>query len=232
MAGGLPLSPHTSFNSSPLIRLLAELDPVAVDAPSQTFAERLSLWLGWTDAIPLSAALGAASAAFPAPMPDGARAAAVRASNTAFDRVREDLARAISNDALWAAEPAEPVDFSPHRHRIQSHQRAMAARIGPLRNRVRAALQAASADLGRLAALDAALDRTLGPREQHLLASLATRLERHAQSQPGTAWGPAVRDALLAELELRLQPIAGLIEALDHPTLTTSVHAPQAVGQS
>lgn len=265
MAGGSPLSLHTSFHSSHLVRLLAELEliaPAPATAPaaalSLTLAERLSYWLGWTDAIPLSTALGTPVAASAAPASSAATAgtapgasaptAAARATKAAYERVRDELARAISQDALWTAKPSDPCDLAPYRRQIHAqihvHQRAMTARIGPLRDRVRAALQTASADLARLAALDAVLDRTLGPREHQLLESLATRLERQLHTRPASDWGRLVHSVLLAELELRLQPIAGLIEALDasSPTAFTraasspstrdaSARAPRAVGQ-
>jgi Protein of unknown function (DUF3348) len=230
MAGGPPLSPRSILNSSPLVRLLADLDPVAVVDSPHTFAERLSHWLDWTDAIPLSAALSAASAASE-PRRRAAGAAAARCAVVeALDDLRQDLTRAITGDRLLASQRVDVEEgFAPLRRQIQQHQRAMAARIGTLRAQVRAALEGAGAELARLAALDAALERALGPREQQLLASLPARLERHVERRPTPAFAPPIQGVLLAELELRLQPIVGLIEALDHPT--TPVLAPEAVGQ-
>lgn len=228
MAGGLPLSPRLSFNSSQLIRLLADLDPVAVVESPLTLAERLSHWLDWTDAIPLSAALGAAPAA--SGLRPAAAGAGKRALIDAVDQLRGDLARAISSDRLLAGARVDAEEgFAPFRRQVQQHQHAMASRIGPLRSRVRTALENAGTDLARLAALDAALERALGRREQQLLASLPARLERHFERGPTPAFGHHIQGVLLAELELRLQPIAGLIEALDHPT--TPMVAPEAVSQ-
>ncbi|HSI56720.1 MAG TPA: DUF3348 family protein, partial [Ideonella sp.] len=69
----------SSFNSSTLVRLLAELTTADVAGSKQSLAERLGLWLGWADAISLSAALNGHSARppdTPAGMPLDAHAAA------------------------------------------------------------------------------------------------------------------------------------------------------------
>ncbi len=126
-------------------------------------------------------------------------------------------------------------DAPPWRHHYLSQQQSMLARIGPLRSRVRAVLTARSAALARLAALDAVFEHALGEREQHLLATVPALLERHfapsdqalqlasapplppqqadAQRAP-EAQRRLMQQLLLAELELRLQPVAGMVDAL------------------
>lgn len=126
-------------------------------------------------------------------------------------------------------------DFAPcHRHYV-GRQREMAAGIGPLRATVRAALSRHSPALRRLAALDAVLDHALASRERDLLATvpalLARRFEqlRKAHQAPLAAGQGAddpvrwlavfcgeMQAVLLAELDLRMQPVAGLIAALDN----------------
>jgi hypothetical protein len=110
--------------------------------------------------------------------------------------------------------------------------------IGALRDHVRQALARATPQLRQLAALDAALDKVIAQREQALLSTATALLQkrfeqlrkRHlkdidaagGEDDPATwrqagGWLHAFekdwRDALLAELELRLEPVAGLIEA-------------------
>lgn len=252
-----PALPRTSFNGSRLIRLLADLGGVEVADTKQTFAERLAGWMAWTDAIALSAALGG-SPAGPAAARRPAAAGAAQAMAAEFDQVRADLARSITQDAVFApgrpgaARPApasagpvaDPTEFSTYRRRYLAQQRAMEARIPPLRARVRAALAAASADLGRLAALDAALDAALGERERHLLAKVPRLLERHFERlrqthpepapddtrpvNPSLKWLPPawlatccsdMQTTLLAELAIRLNPVQGMVEALGHEDL-------------
>lgn len=117
-------------------------------------------------------------------------------------------------------------DFSPYRRAYVNHQRAMAAAIGPLRARVRAGLSSRSPALGQLAALDAVLDDALAARERHLLAKVPGLLEKHfarcCKAPPvPTAQGLAgfcqdMQGILLAELDIRLQPILGLLEAMGY----------------
>lgn len=212
-------------------------------APSnQTLAERLGLWLDWTDAITLSAALHGAP---PAARPAGETGTPGLASAIAdeYARVRSGLAKAIAAEALFAVGKSGPLhgatDFAACRRAYLVHQRAMAARLGALRARVRAALSNASPNLQRLAALDAAMDAALAAREGHLLAKVPGLLERHfmrlRQAQPerladadephapgscppSTAWLAGFLDdmqaVLLAELDLRLQPIEAMVDVL------------------
>jgi hypothetical protein len=212
-----PLPRTTSFNSSPLVRLLTALDIADVAPSKQTVAERWSPWLDWTDAIALSAVLNAEPAARPAAVPPAppALAAGGRAVIDEARRVHHDLSRAITTDAVFAAgAPADDGDTAaPWRHRCLAHQRAMEAHIGPLRARVRAALARHSPRLGQLAALDAVLDEALAARERHLLSTLPVRLAQ----RPERLRGDQVRDVLLAELETRWQPVQGLIDALAEP---------------
>lgn len=207
-----PLPRTTSFNSSQLVRLLTALDIADVAPSKQTVAERWSLWLDWTDAIALSAVLNAEPAARPATAPPGAQAVIDEAR-----RVHHDLARAITTDAVFAAgAPADDGDkAAPWRHRCLAHQRAMEARIGPLRARVRAALARRSPQLGRLAALDAVLDEALVARERHLLSTVPVRLAQRLERLRGHQ----VRDVLLAELETRWQPVEGMLDALAEPAV-------------
>ncbi|MDT7838016.1 DUF3348 domain-containing protein [Aquabacterium sp. OR-4] len=236
--------PRNRFARSTLTRLLSDLAQVDLPEPPLTVAERLGPWLEWTDAIALSTALQAPASAVQASAGLAARAA--RAAADELARVRSTLSRAITSDEVLAAQPAvvagavagagavEPLtDFTPLRLRCQQHQRAMTAALGPLRQRVRAALGVASPPLARLAALDAVLDDALAQRERHALGRVPALLERHAErlGQPGQAqldWvsatagaapdvaslGATVQRVLLAELDIRLKPIEGMMEAL------------------
>ncbi len=96
--------------------------------------------------------------------------------------------------------------------------------IAALRGRLREAAGRASPALARLAAVDAVMEQVLGAREQALLAGVRRQLEqRFERLRPPpdaapTDWlTPFCQDLqalLLAELDLRLQPLEGLVEAL------------------
>lgn len=231
--------PRPGFHSSRLIRTLADWGVAAAagcageGGAGPSFAERLSRWLDYLDAISLAAALAV-------PATPAAAAAGGPAIDDDFARVRAALADAIATalggDAPARARP-QPVpvggdasaDFAPYRRLHHARQREMDALIGPLRSRVRAALAARSAALRRLAALDAALEQALAARERQLLAALPVLLEKRfeqlqahamAGAEPHADWQTTfrrdLRNVLLAELEVRLAPVAGLIETHRH----------------
>ncbi|MCZ4317111.1 DUF3348 family protein [Comamonadaceae bacterium G21597-S1] len=244
-----PQPPH--FSSSPLVRQLASLDIAPAGESTQTFAERLSHWVAWTDAIALSQVLAdGPGAAHPAVTPSSA--AAPRQLRAQCARVRKDLADAIAGDALLrdAADPprtvatgaaaagAAKIDYSAYRRQYRAHQHTMEDRIGNLRAAVRKAMAGLSPAQVRLAALDAVLDRALSPQLRRQLEQVPLMLEKTFQARhkaaaatlpdqeadlnplppqphPVDAVGPTLQRVLLAELELRLQPVQGLIDALD-----------------
>jgi hypothetical protein len=238
------LSLPTSFNSSPLVRLLASLDIVQVADARQTVAEKLSHWVAWTDAIAMSRVLADDPAPRVTAVPSGGQGATRRVVDH-YSRVRSDLADAITHDALLIQDSAEPgqggaqpaaggkLDYSAYRRQYRAHQHTMEDRIGALRARVRSAVTAISPALGRLAALDAALDMALGAHQRRLLEKVPLMLEKRfqamhkrAQAQadaapdkdgpapPSLPIGRTLQRVLLAELETRMQPVQGLIDAL------------------
>lgn len=131
------------------------------------------------------------------------------------------------------------LDFTPYHRYYVAHQRDMGTAIGALRANVRRALEQASPALGQLAELDAIFEKALTQRERNLLASIPTllakrfrqRYREHLASladaagdtpehwtKPGGWLEVFCRDTqsvLLAELEFRLSPVAGLVAALD-----------------
>ncbi|QRQ84166.1 DUF3348 domain-containing protein [Cupriavidus oxalaticus] len=241
---------RTGFSGPTLVRLLARLTDADAPPPATSLSGQLSQWLGWPDAIALSAALKAGSAAVPA----NPRACGATAEEQECARVRGALADAIAGDNALAARrrgPGRPsalaeamdaqVDYAIYRHRYVSQQQAMETAIGALRGRLRAALSTRAPDMARLAMVDAVMERVLGAREQSVLGSVPTLLEGHfqrlrqaeaaalAEAQAATkpaaaapvapgAWLAVFRkdmqSVLLAELEIRFQPVEGLLAAL------------------
>lgn len=208
---------------SPLVRLLGEWFPTDAASSGMDFAERLSLWLGAFDAIGLQATHQAVRAmAAPAPAQPAGRAAARVSPAQDLQRVRGLLARAI-------AQPVAPPEegghgFVPYAERHLELQRQMELAIPPLRAHVREEASRQSARLRQLAALDAAMEQALAARGQALLAKLPAWLKRRFEQLRASAAGDEDKDwldafdrewrqALLAELEVRLAPVAGLVEA-------------------
>lgn len=248
-----------ALNAPRLFRLLARLtdSPPDARAPALTLSRTLSDWLGWTDAIALSAAITSAPPDLPprSPLRQGAEAQAcahIKATLTAA--ITEDgTPRAASHrrPGRPAVDPAlldTGADYAVHRHRYITLQQTMERDITSLRTRLRAALAArAPATTTRLAMADAVMERVLGQREQAVLATVPALLESHftrlkdaegaalaALAAAGTddqapaprpgAWLTTFRkdmqDVLLAELDLRFQPVEALLAALQRPAPT------------
>lgn len=141
----------------------------------------------------------------------------------------------------------EPMDiataYEPHRRYYLSQQRDMDVSVRTLRSNVREALSRASPSLRKLAHLDSALEGMLGEHESKLLSTVPLLLEKrfgqlfdaHQQAlvenkrsdNPSTWMHPGgwmarfrkdLESVLLAELDLRLQPTVGLMEALNNET--------------
>lgn len=214
---------HSTFAGSRLVRLLGEAPPPAAPADGMDFAERLSLWLGAFDAMGLQAALQSAGTAR-----DAAATGPLKAKALAEDlrRVRGALASAIASAIAQDPPAGEPQAYAPFHERHLQLQRRMEQVIGPLRDHVRQEVSRHSPRLRQLAALDAVFEHALARREQALLPTVAARMKRRFEqwraAAPDTndpaAWqrefADEWRQVLLAEVDLRLEPVAGLIEAL------------------
>jgi len=202
---------RSPLTGSAFVRALAALADVPAPASQTAFAQRLSGWFDWTHAFSLSAALNEASARPAVPAFGGQ--GALPADEREFARVRAALAKVIADATASAAEPRRggraavavdvPVDFASWRRRYARCQLAMETQIVPLRRRLRGALSDRSAALAKLAELDIVIE----PRFDALRAASSEAgpwLDRFVQE---------MRGLLLAELELRLQPVEGLLQA-------------------
>lgn len=127
------------------------------------------------------------------------------------------------------------VDFPSYRRRYSMVQQKMESSIVDLRARMRSLLASQSPQLARLAAVDAAMEQALAGHEQRLLMGVPRLLEGHfarlQQAQDTTTnspeadgqtrsqhWLAGFRDdmaqVMRAELDLRMQPIQGLLSAI------------------
>ncbi|WP_174938483.1 DUF3348 domain-containing protein [Burkholderia lata] len=208
--------PRPALSGPALVRLLARLADADVAESRQTLSDRLSQWLGWTDAITLSSALSAS--------PPGV-AAGVRGYDAERDcaRVRHELAQAITatNRPRARRRPGDPpppgadtADFADFRQRYLSLQQDMETAIGQLRGRLRVAVAARSSGMARLATLDAIMERVLGARERSLLSPIPALL--------GTRFG-RLRDAerqALADAESAAAAAATADPAADGAVVT------------
>ena len=222
------------LNGSALVRLLAQYTEAA-PPPRQAFADRLAQWLGWADAIHLAAALNDSPA--PPPPAPGLLMNPLQAEQ-AIAGLRAALGRGIQDEfaargprpalVLPMPMPGEAPDpraqFAPLRRRYVARQQAMETGIGALRAQLREALAARPGPSARLAAVDAVMEQVLAPQERALLATVPNWLERHflrlcqthADGDSGwlTTLCQDLQALLIAELDIRMQPAEGLLEAL------------------
>lgn len=246
---------RTHFNSSSLMRVLADLEVAGSAAAGSAFGEKLGLWVSFTDAISLSAVHNQT--------PTQATPAIRRSVDHAaianeVEKTRAGLVNLITQRGTLAGGKAyikwpEPPDttpvgaaaYEPYRRFYTAHQRDMEASLGTLRAKVRAVLAGLNPALQQLAALDAALDNILHERESKLLTKVASLLQKrfmhllrthqqalHASEQTASpvirmkdgAWLARfcheLQTVLLAELDLRLQPTLGLLEAYQNEMKT------------
>lgn len=197
-----------------LVRLLGHWFPVEdSDTSRQDFAQRLGQWLNAFDAVRLDGALHVIRKFAPQP-PQTPQAATVAMLDEALRSVRV---------ALLALSPAFPVDeaakgFDSCRQRYLDCQRQMELKIAPLRAQVRQVLAQSSTRLKQLAALDAVLEHVLEGSARRLMATVPTLLERRFEhlcsTQQAHTFGQEFQAVLQAEIDMRLQPVMGLLEAL------------------
>jgi hypothetical protein len=247
---------RTHFPSSRLIRILSDLSLLDAAEPGAAFAEKLGLWVDYSDAIALSTALNpGASSQAEARRGDPAAAGSVVSEQLACLRtgIVESITHSDSAQAGGAQIERPVVDFEwpvkvsiafePYRRYYGAHQREMDSNIRTLRAGVREVLARASMSLKNLAALDAALEKVLCEREskllstvplllrkrfEHLLKGHQQTLNANRQADDSDTWMEPggwlarffqeLQTVLIAELDVRLQPTVGLIEALHNET--------------
>ena len=182
---------RTGLSGPTLIRLLTRLTDAEVQQSRQSLSDHLSQWLGWTDAIALSAALNTA----PPVIAPGARMFSsaeerecVRVRTTLADAIASDTAATAAKRVAPARAPAKKLAavlaedafyYSSFRQRYLSLQHTMETSIGNLRSRLRGMVAARNGEWTRLAVVDAIMDRALLPKERALLGAIPKLLQAH-----------------------------------------------------
>lgn len=231
------------LHSSRLLYTLADLSLADTASSRVAFAEKLALWVDFTHAIKLSALLNIPADQARTPPASthmtGQRLAQVRISLEQMIRngctPKVFKAQVELHSPALEVTSAPPTDHEPYRRYYLSLQRDMETTVRALRLQVRETLSKASPTLKKLALLDATFDSVLIERESKLLTKLPALLEQqfaadraHHTTEPPDDWlkpghwlhrfSQAFETMLLAELDLRLQAITGLVEALQHET--------------
>jgi hypothetical protein len=215
------------------IRLLTRLTDVDAPQSGASLPDRLSHWLDWKQAIALSTALDGG----PIGPAEGVPAFGQAAEDECL-RSRAALVQAIDTDRAFLTSAQRETqglrnldaanDYAPLRQRYIALQRKIQATTGSLRGNLRDMLAQVSPERARLADVDAVMELALSPREQSLLGKVPTLLgeyfdglRQRTQGAPADAsalWLDVFRkdmqSVLLAELDVRFQPVEGLLAAL------------------
>lgn len=150
----------------------------------------------------------------------------VRARRALIDQIA-DYGEAAPEDDDGTRDPEQLLNH----YRVQ--QRKLAATSRQLRDKVRRAMKAQSQSLARLAELDSVFDHTMASYTSQCFAHIPNALEQQLQglqtssqtlsehsqerSSDSDIWPychyEEARNLLLAELEVRLEPVLGLLEA-------------------
>lgn len=197
-----------------------QLRPAPAHPPiTQTLAQAL----GWADALALSQVLDQSWPPGVAPAP--ACQAVLQEAQAALVRIQQELADAMQDPLLAAdadARAAQRPTLAPYRLHLSQQQRHQAARVASLRERLQQRLSQLGGPLAQLAQLDALLARALTEPERLAFAALAAQLwqraERHLDTDPAHGLRRVWQDLqrlLQAELAQRLQPVCGLLDALE-----------------
>lgn len=232
--------PHVSLDSSRLVRFLTDLSVSETQVSHKQFSDRLGQLIDFSDSIALSQvhtqAPGAKSDDIGAFLESvtkeflRARSAIVQAAMRSFFPVSGP------SRIKWPASEAQPPKSAalagePYLKFYQAQQLDVDSKIRGLHLRTRDAVAALSPRLARIAALDGALGDALASHSRRYLnvvpQLLARRIEYLWSQYPDQFTWEDTREQLrremqgllLAEIEIRLLPALGLIEALNEETL-------------
>ncbi len=226
----------------PLLQVLAELGFAARSSQRQNLAELLGDQIDLADSIALARALMSldrakvpAAASMEAPQRQflNARAGMIKMITNCFEPGDTPATFNLPRAEIFS-DPKEGV--KPYQRFYSLIQSELDHRVTRLRKSLRASLGFEGQGMVRLAALDRIVDDTLGEHSRRVLAVLPKLLgeqfNKHSQNVPGglqstnpQEWTQPggwlltfyqdMRHMLLAEMDFRLLPARGLLDALD-----------------
>ena len=198
------------------------------DWPHKEFADRLGQMLNFADSIVLADAHKVRPERGFVAVTDSCedlKQAVAHTKNTLVNSVIQSCSLQTERPKiLWPPVQEDDPELRFERfHRFYlSHQRDQDLALRIVRSSAREALTGCTPGLKKLAVLDRALEDTLWDQTHRFLALIPNLLQRRfdrlqQQAQPGWLhqFRKDVQALLLAELDLRLQPVLGLVEALE-----------------
>lgn len=227
-----------------LLQLLAQSGATVSCDPLPCCGERLGRLFGLSDTLTLDSAI-----AFRARQPGMDQTLAIERIIHELANTRRVLAGKISSYGNDIA-PTDSLDFEPYLTAWQTLQRRVIAASHQLRDKTRKVMKEHNPNLARLAELDVAFDRAMAGYTNQCFSHIPKVLEQQFQAlsqapsqalsqtrfqapsdlphEAGIAPGDRLhrycedaQNLLLAELDVRLEPVLGLLEAC-HNEVTNS----------
>ncbi|AZT84946.1 DUF3348 family protein [Marinobacter sp. NP-4(2019)] len=214
---------HTGHSRSRLLRLAAPSGGAIPDDTLPCFAERLGRLFGLGNTMSLDAALS-----FRGGQPTVTQSAVVERLSRELATTRQALIGRIHGygDDI---EREDPVAFETYLNSWLTLQRKIAATTRQLRDKVRKDMKNQGQALARLAELDSVFDHTMAGYTSQCFSQISKVLEQRFQAlmtssgqhrEPDTQSGDPLhryceeaQNLLIAELDVRLEPVLGLLEA-------------------
>ena len=245
-------SAQASLNGSRLLRVLGELAVSDAEVSHQHFALRLGQLIDLSDSVNISrvhAQSTASSFTVSTVSEEAVTAEFLQVRNAIVASIIKSFEDATGLRRIKLPRPGlePPSDavsgYEPYGRFYAAHQREMDSKIQQLRTLVRDAAKGGSAELAQLVVLDEALGNTLTVHSRKFFATIPGLLARHyahllneytlacdnPQGNSGS-WPELLelfcqnmQSLLLAEVEARLLPTQGLIEAL-HSEIENTHH--------
>lgn len=231
--GPMSRSSPASPSASRLVSLLRELAIAEGKSSPRGFADRLAELIDLSDSIALSDQLRSLKR-----MRFQAQHADAHAIKRDFLQARAAMTEALLKKFIPEAgsasggPPPAAATLEAYQRFYTLQQSEMELQVHKMRLHLREALSGVSPALAQLVSLDRLLADTLSLQSRKLFAVIPKLLARHYDALRGQC-DPVMDDwrsqfvndmqrLLLAELDLRLQPAVGLIEALDEEAQTSS----------
>lgn len=231
------------LGSSELIRKLQHLLDKEIPQTQSRFSERLTQNMDFSSSLKLSELQGhlrVLERNKPAKAETKFLADQQKSLNAAFERVHRAILQSIEHSFDESVvQPRFPLpkinleneklDLSAYQTFYVAQQTEMSAKIQGLRSYVREVLSSVSLNMNKLALLDQTLEETIGFPLRSGFSVISKVISKHCykieeqwqkhdhQEVCGqlNQFHTEIRQLLLAELELRLQPVQGLIDAFN-----------------
>jgi hypothetical protein len=219
--------PTVSFVQPRLVSLLAEMADEGGPAPALPLGQRLGRMIDLPSSVTLAGTLGGLPRLEFEPLeedPARAREDFLRVHAAMIGAVLRALSPEHGPSRIKWPEPeaGELPAAEAYGKFYAANQREMEARVRGLHERVRDALSGTSRELAQLARLETDLGDALQGHARRLYAGIPAvvskrlaRLRADGREAPEARLKSEVQALLLAEVEARLLPVQGLIEALD-----------------